>query len=231
MTTRLEAGPPFPGRTLVRITCASGIASSLLYVAMNVIGPMQYPGYDPLSQSVSELSAIGAPSRPLWVTLGVLYNVLVMTFGWGLWASAGRRQALRVVGMLLFATGAIGFAWPPMHIRGQGFSLTDTMHIVFSMVWVLSSLFVVGLGAAAFGRGFRLYSIATIVAMLVLGSWTGMGGPRIAAGLPTPWLGLVQRLNIAAFMVWNVVLAILFLRAQERAASTREDPSRLPRAA
>ena len=231
MTTRREAGPPVPARTLVRITCASGIASSLLYVAMNVIAPMRYPGYDVLSQTVSELSAIGAPSRPVWVALGVFYNVLVITFGWGIWASAGRRRLLRIVGALILASGAIGFVWPPMHIRGQGFSLTDTMHIVVSMVWVVLSLLAVGLGSTAFGKRFRAYSIVTILAQLALGTWTGMSGPRVAAGLPTPWVGLVERVNIGVFMVWVVVLAILLLRAEERATSKREDPSRLPRAA
>ena len=49
-----------------------GILSSLLYVAMNVLGAMQWEGYNTASQTVSELSAIGAPSRPLWVLLGVV---------------------------------------------------------------------------------------------------------------------------------------------------------------
>ena len=39
-----------------------GILSSLLYVAMNVLIPMQFEGYSVVSQTVSELSAIGASS-------------------------------------------------------------------------------------------------------------------------------------------------------------------------
>jgi hypothetical protein len=42
-----------------------GILSSLLYVVMNVFVPMQWQGYSSASQTVSELSAIGAPTRPL----------------------------------------------------------------------------------------------------------------------------------------------------------------------
>ncbi len=61
-----------------------GIVSSPLYVAMNVIGAMQFEGYSSLSQTVSELSAIGAPSRPLWVALAILYTLLVTAFGWGI---------------------------------------------------------------------------------------------------------------------------------------------------
>ena len=46
-----------------------GILSSLLYFAINIIVPMQYPGYNSASQVPSELSAIGAPTRMLWSVL------------------------------------------------------------------------------------------------------------------------------------------------------------------
>ena len=99
-----------------------GILSSLLYVAMNVFVPMQCEGYSSASQTVSELSAIGAPTRPLWVLLGVAYTLLVTAFGWGVWRSARRNRPLRVVGGLMVAYGVIGLAWPfaPMHLRGGG---------------------------------------------------------------------------------------------------------------
>ena len=51
------------------LTC--GIIASLLYIAMNIIIPMFYPGYNPVSRVVSELSAIGAPTRTIWVVPAV----------------------------------------------------------------------------------------------------------------------------------------------------------------
>ena len=44
-----------------------GILSSLLYVAMTVLVAMQWEGYSSASQTISELSAIGAPTRSLWL--------------------------------------------------------------------------------------------------------------------------------------------------------------------
>ena len=99
----------------ILLTC--GIVSSLLYVAMNVLVPMQWEGFSSASQTVSELSAIGAPTRSLWVPLGVTYTLLVAAFGWGVWASARQNRPLRVAGGLLVAYGVIGLAWPPMHLR------------------------------------------------------------------------------------------------------------------
>lgn len=66
----------------VLIIC--GILSSLLYVAINVFVPLQWEGYSAASQTVSELSAIGAPTRRLWLLLVIPYSVLVAAFGWGL---------------------------------------------------------------------------------------------------------------------------------------------------
>ena len=64
--------PVAEGRTtLPKMLLVCGILSSLLYVAMNVIVPMQWPGYSSASRVISELSAIGAPTRSLWVVLGI----------------------------------------------------------------------------------------------------------------------------------------------------------------
>ena len=63
-----------------------GVLSSLLYVGTDVLGTMRLEGYSFTSQTVSELSAIDAPSRPFVVPLFLTYSVLaVIVFG----ASAG----------------------------------------------------------------------------------------------------------------------------------------------
>jgi hypothetical protein len=193
-----------------------GILSSLLYIAMNVFVSMQWEDYSSASQTVSELSAIGAPTRPLWVLLGIAYALLVTVFGWGVWASARRNRPLRVVGGLMVAYGVISLAWPfaPMHLRGAEFTLTDSMHIVLAIVTVLLMLLAIGFGAAAFGKRFRLYSIATMVILVAFGALTGLDAPRIAANLPTPWVGVWERINIGVFLLWVVILAIALLRAQ-----------------
>ena len=87
-----------------------GILSSLLYGAM--IGAIGSEGYSRISQTPSELTAIGAPTRSLWMQLGAVYTVLVTAFGLGVWTSAGRDRALRIVGGLLVAYGSLGLLWP-----------------------------------------------------------------------------------------------------------------------
>src|ERR1051326_6126621 len=112
---------------------ACGILSSLLYVSMNIFVAMQHPGYSFASQTISELSAIDAPTRPLWFPLGIVYTLLVAAFGVGVWASAGRNRPLCVLGTLLVVSGIVGLDWPPMHQRAVlavgGGTLTDTLHL------------------------------------------------------------------------------------------------------
>ena len=127
-----------------------------------------------------------------------------------------------MVGAVLIANGLISLGWPPMHQRAVlaagGGTLTDTMHIVWSMVTVLLMILAIGFGAVAFGKRFRFYSVATMVILAAFGVLTGMDAPRVQANLPTPWLGLWERISVAVDMLWVAVLAITLLRVRDTAA-------------
>jgi hypothetical protein len=192
-----------------------GIAASLLYIATTIVAAMLWKGYSSASQTVSELFAIGAPSRPLVVPLFLAYSVLMIAFGLGVWRSAGQKRALRVIGGLLVGRevlGVVGTLFAPMHLRGAEGSLTDAAHAMITGVGVLLYLLIIGFGAAAFGKRFRLYSIGTLLVLVVFGTVAGLDGPRLAADLPTPWMGVWERINIYATMLWIMVLTIALLR-------------------
>ena len=206
-----------------------GILSSLLYVAMTIFVAMQWETYSSASQTISELSAIGAPTRSLWAVPGAIYTVLVTAFGWGVWKSAGRSRALRIAGGLILAYGALGVLWPfaPMHLRetlaAGGGTLSDTMHLVLASVTVLLMLLAISFAATAFGTRFRVYSLATLAILAAFGALTFLDAPRIAANLPTPWIGVWERTNLGVFLLWVVVLAVTLLRVPDATvASSRQ---------
>jgi hypothetical protein len=195
-----------------------GIVSSVLYVATVVLAPRRWEGYSSSSQTVSELFAINAPTKPLVVPLFLTYSVLVIAFGMGVWASAGRKLALRVAAVGLIGKEVLGFVvtlFFPIHLRGVKATLTDNMHGILTGVGVLFMLLAIGFGAAAFGKRFRIYSIATFLMLVVGGVLTGLDQPKLEPNLPTPWMGVWERFNIYAYMLWVVVLAIALLRAQK----------------
>ena len=97
-------------------------------------------------------------------------------------------------------------------LAAGGGTLSDTMHLALGAVTVFLMFLAIGFGATAFGKRFRLYSIASIVVLLAFGVLTFLDAPRLEANLPTPWIGLWERINISVFLLWVVVLATVLWR-------------------
>ena len=160
------------GTTGRDLLLACGILSSLLYVATDISAALRWDEYSYAAQGISELSAIGAPTRNFVVRRFLVYAVLATAFGAGVLLASGTRRALRVTGWLLVGHGVLDLVAPffPMHQRGAPGSVTDTMHLILTAATVVVTLLYIGFGAAALGRRFRAYSIATLVLLLVFES-------------------------------------------------------------
>ena len=212
---------------LANVLLSCGIVATLLYVVANIVGDVVWDAYSLKSFTVSELSAIDAPSRPAVPVMMIVFGVLSVAFAIGV-LLAGRGRGLRVTGCLLVAVGVMNLAGPfvPMHLRGNETSLTDTMHIVVTGVTGVLLTLAVWFGRKAFDPGFRVYSLITIAVMLGFGALAAADGPAIAANDPTPWVGVTERLCIGAYLLWMVALsgALLCTPAPDQAnASARID--------
>ena len=190
-----------------------GILSSLLYVAMNILIPIGFEGYSLSLQTVSELSAIDAPTREVWVYMAAIYILLFAAFGIGVLKSSDANRRLKIAGILIMFYCIVNIYWPPMHLRGYEPTLTDTLHIVWSMIAVVFMLLIMGFGSAAIGKSFRIYTILSMVLLLVFGYLTGLEAPNIPLNLPTPMIGVWERILIFVYLLWVVVFAVVLLRA------------------
>jgi hypothetical protein len=198
-----------------------GILSSLLYVAIDGLAALRYPGYHSyLSQAISELGAVGAPTKELVDPLFLIYDLLIIAFGVGVWSSGQGRRVLRVIGGSLIGIGVVGLITPPMNLRGTSGVSGDLPHIVLTGVILLFILSAIALGASLHGKGWRWYSWATILTILLSGALTGVAAGQLAAHQPTPWLGLAERINIGAYLLWVLVLAVMLLRFKLPARGT-----------
>ena len=204
-----------PTTTMQKGLLACGILSSLWYVIINIYVPTQYEGYSMSSYVVSELSAIGAPTRVLWVLLGLLYPLLFAAFGWGVFRSAGGSRFLRMVGGLIIAYCALNFYWTPVHMRGDEYTLTDTMHIAWGVVTNIFMWLFMIFGALAMGKRFRIYTIISIALHVLFGVLTVMEAPNMATNEPTPMIGIWERINIGIFMLWVIVFSVELLRSEK----------------
>ncbi|HET7481886.1 MAG TPA: DUF998 domain-containing protein [Actinomycetota bacterium] len=197
---------------------ACGVAYAVLYPIVNdLIAATLYDGYSRMSQAVSELSATGAPTHTFLTLVGPIFVMLLIGFGIGVWRSAGDKRSLRVAGILLSAHGAMSFLWvfAPMHqrevIAAGGATSADTMHLVLSAatgIFVVSSMIAAAIGM---GAGFRIYSVLTIIATPLFGMLSAQT-QAIEAGDPTPYMGLLERIGIGAWLVWMAVFAVSLWR-------------------
>jgi hypothetical protein len=199
------------------VLLVGGALSSLLYViGIDVIVALRYPDYHNYAdQMVSELLAVGAPTRTFMVWLCIPYNFLVFALAVGVWASAGGKRATRFTAAALIGYGAVSTAallLYPMDVRGTVDSQRDTLHILATIVMSCFIVAMIAFGAFAHGMRFRLYSLATLVTVVVFGIWAGFLARPMPG--PTPWLGLAERVNIYATMLWVAVLAVSLWRVQ-----------------
>jgi hypothetical membrane protein len=201
-----------------KILLVCGILAPLVYVGTDILACTLYPGYSFFSQAISELFAINAPTSSLMVPLFTLSSLLLIAFSAGVWVSAGSNRALRIMALMIVGNAVNGLAlWNlfPMHMRGDVATFTDTMHVTLSGTGVIFILLALGFGAAAYRNWFRPYTIGTLLMLLLTGVMTFLYAPRLAANLPTPWLGLSERSSTYVYDVWQVVLAIVLLRDEK----------------
>jgi hypothetical protein len=186
-----------------------GVVSSVLYVVLTVV---PYEGYSPVSQNISELLAVGAPTRPLMVVLLVaVYNLLILALAAGVWQSPGRKRTLRITAamLVLFAIlGAIGGGIFNMDMRGAESTPRGALHPAMTAVMSIPIVLSMAVGACLHGWRFGLLSLASIVAGAVGGFLTVQDVPLLEANLPTPWMGLKERINAYAYMVRTAALAM-----------------------
>lgn len=201
---------------------ACGIVAPVLYLVTTVIAARMWEGYSSTAQSVSELFAVEAPTKAFVDPLLTAYSLLVYAFGVGIWLSAGSKLALRIAAVGIITKEILGLViqiFFPMHLRGGEATFSDAMHATLTGIGVLAMLVAIGFGAAALGRRFRFYSLGTFLVFLLMASLAFWDGGRMAQGLPTPWLGVWERITIFAYFVWTVVLAIVLWRAPTTATA------------
>ena len=154
-------------------------------------------------------------SRVVFSVLLTLVYGLMVAFGVGVWQTAGENRRLRAVGGLIAGVGVLALTvgqFAAMQLRGTEQGLAGAMHLVEGMAAMLMIFTSMGIAATTLGRRFRLYTLATIVLAVGFGVWSGLDAPRVAQGLPTPWLGVKERVFWYGYQSWYIVLAVTLLR-------------------
>jgi hypothetical protein len=194
-----------------------GLISCLWYIAINVIVPVYYEGYSLKTLTVSELSAIAAPTRILWVLLVSIYPLLFGAFGWAVIKISGDNSRLRLIGVFIIAYCMFNFYWPPMHMRGEGPTFTDLFHIVWASVTVFLMITMMIIGMFALDKRFMIFTIVSLLLLIVFGALTFSESSNIPINEPTPFIGIWERINIGIFMIWVIAFSKMLLKNYTKA--------------
>lgn len=200
-----------------RILFACGILIPVTYIFMYILGGALRPGYNHISDSVSELLSPGAPNRSLITIIDLVYGLLHVLFGIGvlqfIWGSEHNSlvgsiggwmiigAGVAIVGTAIFAQDAVGI---PATIPGK-----IHLALVFGALLPFSflSTLLIGIWSHRAGvfPGFALYTFISFGAMILLG---GAG----AAMARTRLMGLGERISAIVIHQWLFTLALkLFL--------------------
>ena len=184
-----------------------GIISLLSYGAMVFLSPLAYPGYDPLSMAISDLSAVGAPSAALAERLNALYgpaavvNAMAVCVG----ASACRSKFLKA-GIGLFAAmewiSTAGYRIFPLVMGEDIYSFQSVMHILVTVLVVALSILSLVLILAG-GRREGITSLSRTAGLCLFCMLAGALGTGL---MPKRVFGLFERLSAFSAVVFNAFL-------------------------
>ncbi len=135
-------------RRLINFLGLTGIIQFLSYTAAVIFAPLAFPGYDWLSQAVSDLSAETAPSRLLWDQISALYSACCVVCPTCVCIFISERK----ISSKLFRTGVylftimnwisrVGYQMFPLSDSGKDIAaFQEIMHIVVTIAVVLLSI-------------------------------------------------------------------------------------------
>ena len=197
-------------KSLLQILGLTGVISFLSYAAAVIFSPLGYPGYDPMKQAVSDLSAANAPSLALWNALSSFYNVCEVLCATVACVGIQRKgtKILRI-GVYLFAVmewvSAVGYRAFPLSESGFAGTFQDVMHMVVTGIVValsIASLTVI-MVAGAKSKECRSYGICAAVALGMM--LVGALGVKL---VPAEYFGVVERFSVFAATGFNAALGL-----------------------
>ncbi len=196
-----------------KIFFVCGMLIPIMYIFMYVLGGALRPGYNHISESVSELLSPGAPNRSLITIIDLIYGLLHIAFGIGVlqFIRGGEYNKLIANIGAWFIIGAgvaiVGTAIFPQDAMGTPATIPGKIHLilVFGALLPFSflSTLLIGIWAQRTGifPGFAVYTFISFGVMVIIG---GLGGAM--AG--TPYMGLGERISALTIHQWLFIFAL-----------------------
>ncbi len=197
-----------------KILLSCGIFAPLIYLGTDLLSGRLLKGYNFAAQSISELSAIGSPTRSLVVAFTIVADILMIAFGVGVWRIAGQALLPRIVSGLVIGnvvTGLVATLFFPARFGETPVFASPGVIIMFLSVvcFVLAMFF----GSMAFDGWLRMLSLAIPVTYILLAILRFATAKSSSAGETVSLVGAQERTMSYSFLLWVIALSIYLLLA------------------
>lgn len=191
-----------------------GLVGTIFYYLHVILGEINYPGYRPLAQAVSDLTAATAPSREIASACSTVYAFFTVAACTLLCVFyEGRENKIFRLGIYLFAimewTSAVGYTLFSLSGSGYAGTFQDVMHMVVTAFVVLLSiasmiLIAVGCFRSKVHKQFGIFTIAVLGVMALGSAATGVA--------PAGYFGVAERLSVYSVVIYSAMLSLFTFR-------------------
>ena len=195
---------------ILRLFSLGGLAGPLLFILAVILSAALRPGYDHVSQLISELGETGGSTARLMTYLGFYpTGILILLFSVSCFAAI-HRNLLSLAGAVLVGFASLAIILAGIFSCDVGCAMEDPstdqmLHTAAAMgaflaMIVASILWSLRFRALDHWRGLWIYSLVTgIVAFVLLVAFLLLSESQIA--------GLVQKLLVLVLFIWLMVFA------------------------
>ena len=197
-------------KKLINYLCLTGILSFIFYLLHDIIGAIYYPGYNWMSQAVSDLTATDAPSFVIASGLTKIHGIFtcVCCALVCILITKEKSKTLRI-GVYLFSVmhliSAIGYSLFPLSSSGFDGSFQSIMHVyvVTSLVVLLSIISLTLISIGSFKSKHKTLGILSLIALLLM--FVGAVG---SGTVPKEVFGIFERFSTYSAVLFTSVLGI-----------------------
>lgn len=203
-------------KKLINWLCLCSVVSIIFYLLHDIVGAMNYPEYNHMSQAVSDLTASDAPSFVVasgFITVYKILHCLALVLVCILVKK--ERKSLRI-GIYLYTImgfiSSIGYALFPLSSAGYDGSVQSFIHVyvLTILVVLLSIISLILISIGSFKSKYKLLGTLAIISLVLM--FVGAVGSQNAS---KEIFGVFERFSTYSAVIFNGILGIFGFRKIE----------------
>lgn len=207
-------------KSLWQILSISGFIGIIIYFAHVILGGILWDSYNPITQTISELTSGDAPNKEILSIFTAVYGVLLVIFSFSMYFIFKKFKVHKVaiIGSVLLiimeTSSFIGYnLFPLTSVTEMNFQ--NAMHIVVTIVVVVCSIaaiFFVGIGLIK-TDSYKRIGIFVLICAIIFTASGSLTPISMANNLRIA--GLTERINIFTLQICLSVLSVSLFKSKK----------------